>query len=44
MLPGKKWYTDVHFGGEFLNDLDANYSLTYSTGQQYVYTPKSSQP
>jgi hypothetical protein len=41
---GKKWYTDVHFGGEFLHDLDANYSLTYSTGQQYVYTPKPAQP
>jgi hypothetical protein len=41
---GKRWYTDVHFGGEFLKDLDANYSLTYSAGQQYVYTPKSSQP
>jgi hypothetical protein len=41
---GKKWYTDVHFGGEFLKDLDANYSLTYSTGQQYVYTPKPAQP
>jgi hypothetical protein len=41
---GNKWYKEVHFGGEFLQDLDANYSLTYSAGQQYVYTPKPAQP
>ncbi len=41
---GRKWYKEVHFGGEFLQDLDANYSLTYSGGQQYVFTPKAVQP
>ncbi len=41
---GKKWYKEVHFGGEFLQDLDANYSFGYSVGQQYVYLPKQTQP
>jgi hypothetical protein len=41
---GEKWYREVHFGGEFLQDLEANYSLTYSAGPQYVYTPKLAQP
>lgn len=41
---GKKWYKEVHFGGEFLQDLDANYSFGYSVGQQYVYLPKQSHP
>jgi hypothetical protein len=41
---GKKWYTETHFGGEFLHDLDANYSLNATVGQMYVYTPKQPQP
>jgi hypothetical protein len=41
---GRKWYTDMHFGGEFLHDLDANYSLGYTVGEMYVYTPKATQP
>jgi hypothetical protein len=40
----KKWYTETHFGGEFLNDLNASYSLSYTVGQMYVYTPKPAQP
>ena len=40
----KKWYTETHFGGEFLHDLEENYSLGYSVGQMYVYTPKQTQP
>ena len=41
---GKNWYTETHFGGEFLKDLDANYSFSYTVGQIYVYTPKPTQP
>jgi hypothetical protein len=41
---GKAWYTDTHFGGEFLRDLDANYAFSFSVGQMYVYTPKPVQP
>jgi hypothetical protein len=41
---GNIWYTDMHFGGEFLQDLDANYALSYTVGQMYVYTPKPAQP
>jgi hypothetical protein len=41
---GKKWYTETHFGGEFLQDLDANYSFSYTVGQMYVYIPKQTQP
>ena len=26
---GKTWYTDTHFGGEFLRDLDAQYALSF---------------
>ncbi len=41
---GKIWYTETHFGGEFLQDLDANYAFSYTVGQMYVYTPKRAQP
>ncbi len=41
---GKAWYTDMHFGGEFLQDLDANYAFSYSVGEMYIYTPKPAQP
>jgi hypothetical protein len=41
---GKSWYTDTHFGGDFLRDLDANYAFSFSVGQMYVYTPKPAQP
>jgi len=41
---GKTWYTDTHFGGEFLQDLDKNYAYSFSVGQMYVYTPKPAQP
>jgi hypothetical protein len=37
---GKVWYTETHFGGEFLRDLEANYSPSYTVGQMHVYTPK----
>jgi hypothetical protein len=39
---GEKWYREVHFGGEFLQDLKANYSFSYSVGNRQVYIPKSS--
>jgi hypothetical protein len=41
---GKTWYTDTHFGGEFLRDLDAHYALSFATAKSYVYTPKAAQP
>jgi hypothetical protein len=41
---GKTWYTDTHFGGEFLRDLDAQYALSFTTAKSYVYTPKAGQP
>jgi hypothetical protein len=41
---GKTWYTDTHFGGEFLRDLDAQYALSFTTARSYVYTPKAGQP
>lgn len=37
---GQAWYTRTHFGGEFLDDLDANYAFGYSVGQMLVYLPK----
>lgn len=38
----KNWYTDVHFGGEFLKNLEANYDFSRddSRGEFRVYTPK----
>jgi hypothetical protein len=41
---GKNWYTDTHFGGEFLRDLDAHYALSFATAKSYVYVPKSAHP
>jgi hypothetical protein len=41
---GKTWYTDTHFGGEFLSDLNAHYALSFATAKSYVYTPKAAQP
>jgi hypothetical protein len=41
---GKTWYTDTHFGGEFLRDLNANYALSFATPKSYVYIPKVMQP
>jgi hypothetical protein len=41
---GKIWYTETHFGDEFLQDLDANYALSYTVGQMRVYIPKPMQP
>ena len=41
---GKAWYTDTHFGGEFLRDLDAHYAFSFATAKSYVYTPKVAQP
>jgi hypothetical protein len=41
---GKAWYTDTHFGGEFLRDLDAHYALNFAAAKSYVYTPKAAQP
>ena len=37
---GKTWYTETHFGGEFLRDLEANYSFSRTVGQMWVFTPK----
>jgi hypothetical protein len=37
---GKAWYTGTHFGGEFLHDLQANYSLDRTVGQMWVFAPK----
>ncbi len=41
---GKTWYTDTHFGGEFLRDLDEHYALSFGTRKSFVYTPKAPQP
>jgi hypothetical protein len=41
---GRNWYEDVHFGGTFVQDLEANYALSYSVGPEYVYLPKATQP
>jgi hypothetical protein len=41
---GKTWYTDTHFGGEFLRDLHAQYAFSFATAKSYVYTPKVAQP
>jgi len=38
---GKSWYTDTHFGGEFLRDLDEHYTLNFATSKSFVYVPKS---
>ena len=43
-VEGKTWYTDTHFGGEFLRDLDARYAFSFATAKSYVYTPKVAQP
>jgi hypothetical protein len=40
---GKDWYTSTHFGGEFLKDLDENYSYGFTVGKIIVYQPKVSQ-
>jgi hypothetical protein len=39
---GKEWYTSTHFGGEFLKDLDENYSFGFKVGNIIVYRPKVS--
>lgn len=39
---GREWYTDTHFGGEFLKDLDENYSYGFTVGRIIVYQPKVS--
>ena len=39
---GKEWYTSTHFGGEFLKDLDENYSFGFKVGNIIVYQPKVS--
>jgi hypothetical protein len=41
---GRKWYEEVHFGGKFVENLEANYSLSYTVGPEYVYLPKATQP
>jgi hypothetical protein len=41
---GKAWYTDTHFGGEFLRDLHTHYALSFATAKSYVYTPRAAQP
>jgi hypothetical protein len=41
---GKTWYTNTHFGGEFLRDLDAHYAFSFATAKSYVYTPKVAHP
>jgi hypothetical protein len=37
---GKEWFTLTHFGGEFLQDLEANYSRRYDANEIHVYLPK----
>jgi hypothetical protein len=37
---GKDWYTDTHFGGEFLRDLNEHYALGFVTAKSFVYMPK----
>jgi hypothetical protein len=41
---GKAWYTNTHFGGEFLRDLEANYALSFATKKSFVYMPRARQP
>jgi hypothetical protein len=41
-VEGRSWYTDTHFGGDFLHDLEANYSLQRTVGQMWVFVPKDS--
>jgi hypothetical protein len=37
---GKEWFTETHFGGEFLHDLEANYLRRYDINDIHVYLPK----
>jgi hypothetical protein len=37
---GKKWYGEMEMGGEFLEDLEANYSFRANPEGLYVYLPK----
>jgi hypothetical protein len=39
---GKAWYTETHFGGEFLKDLDENYAHSFTVGNIIVYQPRVS--
>lgn len=40
----KEWYGEGNFGGEFLDDVETNYSFNYKVGGLYVYTPKQTEP
>jgi hypothetical protein len=37
---GKRWYGEMEMGGEFLEDLDANYSFRANPEGLYVYLPR----
>jgi hypothetical protein len=37
---GKMWYTEMHFGGEFLEDLNQNYAFSHNINEILVYLPK----
>jgi hypothetical protein len=41
---GKVWYIDMHFGGEFLEDLNANYDFSHNINEILVYLPKPPKP
>jgi hypothetical protein len=41
---GTVWYTDMHFGGEFLEDLKENYDFSHNLNEILVYLPKRALP
>jgi hypothetical protein len=41
---GKIWYTEMHFGGEFLEDLNQNYDFSHNINEILVYLPKRPKP
>jgi hypothetical protein len=41
---GKIWYTEMHFGGEFLQDLNQNYDFSRNINEILVYLPKRPKP
>jgi hypothetical protein len=37
---GRKWHDKTHFGGEFLHDLQGNYSLSANVEGVYIFLPQ----
>jgi hypothetical protein len=38
---GRVWYTEMHFGGQFLHDLNENYVFSQNVNDIFVYLPKN---